>query len=96
MKTAFIGIGKVGFAHASNLFKKGHNVKPLMLIAGSGRYAKEKVPSLIEDIGFFPKDTGNPDQSLHPEHMTLLWVKMARMGSHHPNFVRAYLEKKSK
>jgi hypothetical protein len=70
-----------------------YNVKPLMLIAGNDKESKQLVSSLIEELGFFPKDSGNLEQALHLEHMTLLWIKMVRMDGHHPNFVWAYLEK---
>jgi predicted dinucleotide-binding enzyme len=71
----------------------GYNVKPAMLICGNDQEAKGQATKLIEQLGFYPKDTGNLSQALHLEHMTLLWVKMARMYGHHPNFVWAYLEK---
>jgi predicted dinucleotide-binding enzyme len=70
-----------------------YNVKPLMLICGNFDEAKKQASVLIEELGFFAKDTGNISQALHLEHMTLLWVKMVRMNGHHPNFVWAYLEK---
>ena len=70
-----------------------YNVKPVMLYCGNDNEAKAKVASLIEEMGYFPKDTGNLSQALHLEHMTLLWVKMVRMNGHTPNFVWAYLEK---
>ncbi|MFQ3579618.1 MAG: NADPH-dependent F420 reductase [Bacteroidales bacterium] len=70
-----------------------YNVKPVMLICGNFDDAKKQVSKLIEDLGYFAKDTGNLTQALHLEHMTLLWVKMVRMNGHHPNFVWAYLEK---
>lgn len=69
-----------------------YNVKPVMLIAGDDQPAKKMVSRLIEDTGFFVKDTGALSQSLHLEHMTLLWVKMVRAGGN-PNFVWAYLER---
>lgn len=77
---------------ADNSFPK-YNVKPVMLIAGNDRKSKQEVSSLIEELGFYPKDSGNLEQALHLEHMTLLWVKMVRINGHHPNFVWAYLEK---
>lgn len=70
-----------------------YNVKPAMLICGNFDDAKKQVSKLIEDLGYFSKDTGNLTQALHLEHMTLLWVKMVRMNGHHPNFVWGYLEK---
>lgn len=70
-----------------------YNVKPVMLICGNFDEAKKQASKLIEDLGFFSKDTGDLSQALHLEHMTLLWVKMVRVNNHHPNFVWAYLEK---
>ncbi len=70
-----------------------YNVKPAMLICGNSEDSKKQVSALIEELGYFAKDTGNLSQALHLEHMTLLWVKMVRMNGHHPNFVWAYIEK---
>lgn len=77
---------------ADNSFP-AYNVKPVMLIAGNNKKAKAEVSALIEELGYFPKDTGALSQSLHLEHMTLLWIKMVRMNGHHPDFVWAYLER---
>jgi hypothetical protein len=74
-----------------SLFQQYH-VKPVMLIAGDDRKAKEIVSGMIEGLGFYVKDTGPLSHSLHLEHMTLLWVKMVRMGGN-PHFVWAYLER---
>lgn len=70
-----------------------YNVKPVMLIAGNDEKAKNEVSGLLNELGFYAKDTGALNQALHLEHMTLLWVKMVRLNGHHPNFVWAYLEK---
>ncbi len=70
-----------------------YNVKPAMLIAGNDSTAKLQAGILIEALGYQAVDTGALHQALHLEHMTLLWVKMARVNGHHPNFVWAYLEK---
>jgi hypothetical protein len=72
----------------------GYNVKPAMLIAGNDQTAKNQAGLLIEELGFQAVDTGSLNQALHLEHMTLLWVKMARVQGHHPHFVWAYLERK--
>jgi len=32
-------------------------------------------------------------QSLHLEHMTLLWIRMVRMGGHSPHLVWAALQR---
>ncbi|GGP01378.1 hypothetical protein GCM10010992_01530 [Cloacibacterium rupense] len=70
-----------------------YNVKPVMMIAGNDTEAKNIVSKINTDMGYKTLDTGKLDQALHLEHMTLLWVKMARRDGHHPNFAWAYLEK---
>jgi len=82
-----------GFENFIDSSFPAYNVKPAMLIAGKDKKAKDEVSVLLNELGFFPKDTGPLNQSLHLEHMTLLWVKMVRMNGHHPNFVWAYLER---
>lgn len=86
---AFTIYGFENFADRS--FPK-YDVKPVMLIAGNDNNAKAQVSGLLTEMGFVPKDTGALSQSLHLEHMTLLWVKMVRMGGN-PNFAWAYLER---
>lgn len=86
---AFTIYGFENFADRSFL---QYDVKPVMLIAGDDQAAKDAVTVLISELGFFVKDTGPLSQSLHLEHLTLLWVKMVRMGGN-PNFVWAYLER---
>ena len=68
-------------------------VKPIMLIAGNEPSSKEIISRLNQDLGFETLDVGDLSQSLHLEHMTLLWVKMVRVNGHHPNFTWAYLER---
>jgi predicted dinucleotide-binding enzyme len=82
-----------GYENFINSSFPNYNVKPVMLIAGNDEKAKKQASALIEELGFFAKNTGPLSQALHLEHMTLLWVKMARINGHHPNFVWAYLEK---
>jgi len=82
-----------GFENFADNSFPAYNVKPVMLIAGNDKKAKAEVSGLIEQLGFFPKDTGALSQALHLEHMTLLWVKMVRLNGHHPNFAWEYLEK---
>jgi len=48
-----------------------------MLIAGDDAAAKATVGKLCEDLGWRPVDVGPLSSSLHLEHMTLLWIKMA-------------------
>jgi predicted dinucleotide-binding enzyme len=66
--------------------------KPVMLIAGNDQKSKNDLSKLIEPFGFFTKDAGDLSQALHLEHMTLLWIKMARDNSSPKNFMWAYLE----
>ncbi|MFN7354309.1 MAG: NADPH-dependent F420 reductase, partial [Pseudanabaena sp.] len=55
------------------------DLKPAMLIAGNNQTAKEMVSSLCSQLGWEPVDTGKLSMSLHLEHMTLLWIQMARV-----------------
>lgn len=82
-----------GFENLENSSFPKYNVQPVMLIAGNSIAAKKEVASLNTDLGFKSLDVGNLSQSLHLEHMTLLWVKMVRAGGHHPNFTWAFLER---
>ena len=75
----------------SNFIK--YNVQPVMLVAGNNLASKKEVTLLNSDLGYNTLDVGDLSQSLHLEHMTLLWVKMVRVNGHHPNFTWAYLEK---
>ena len=82
-----------GFENLANPTFLNYNVKPVMLIAGDHEASKKTVTTLNTDLGFETLDTGGLDQALHLEHMTLLWVKMVRRDSHHPNFTWAMLER---
>lgn len=82
-----------GFENFIDSDYQNYNVKPLMMIAGNDKDAKNIVSKINTDMGYETLDTGKLDQALHLEHMTLLWVKMVRRDGHHPNFVWAKLEK---
>jgi hypothetical protein len=82
-----------GFENLENPNFPNYDVKPVMLIAGNDLEAKGKVHLLNTDLGFETVDVGGLPQSIHLEHMTLLWVKMVRANGHYPNFSWAYLEK---
>jgi len=82
-----------GFENFIDSSYPNYSVKPVMMIAGNDQEAKSTVAKINTDLGFETLDTGNLDQALHLEHMTLLWVKMVRRDGHHPNFTWAYLEK---
>lgn len=81
-----------GFENLANSDFPEYTTRPVMLIAGNDIDAKKQVRSLNTDLGFETLDVGNLPQSLHLEHMTLLWVKMVRANGH-PNFTWAYLER---
>lgn len=82
-----------GYENLENSGFPGYNVKPVMMIAGNDTDSKEMIDSLNSDLGFETLDVGGLSESLHLEHMTLLWVKMVRANGHHPNFTWAYLER---
>lgn len=63
------------------------DLKPAMLIAGNNRKAKKTVSRLCKQLGWTPVDTGDISMSLHLEHMTLLWVKIARVQGRGAGFV---------
>jgi len=69
------------------------DLKPAMLIAGNDPNAKKVVMGLCEELGWEPVDTGDISMSLHLEHMTLLWVKMARVQGRGVDFVWAMLKR---
>jgi predicted dinucleotide-binding enzyme len=69
------------------------SVRPAMFFCGDDRGAKERVAPLIEDCGFEALDVGGLVQALHLEHMTLLWIRMVRMGGQSPHLVWAALRR---
>ncbi|MGB8701127.1 MAG: NADPH-dependent F420 reductase [Thermosynechococcaceae cyanobacterium] len=69
------------------------DLKPAMLIAGDDSDAKGVVADLCQQLGWEPIDTGNLAMSLHLEHMTLLWIKMARVQGLGAGFVWARLQR---
>ena len=69
------------------------NLKPAMLIAGNDPAAKKIVGDVCRELGWEPVDTGDISMSLHLEHMTLLWIKMARVQGRGAGFVWAMLKR---
>jgi predicted dinucleotide-binding enzyme len=69
------------------------DLKPAMLLAGDDPEAKQQVSALCRELGWEPVDTGNLATSLHLEHMTLLWIKMARVQGLGADFVWAKLNR---
>jgi 8-hydroxy-5-deazaflavin:NADPH oxidoreductase len=69
------------------------DLKPAMLIAGNDLAAKSVVADFCQQLGWEPIDTGNLSMSLHLEHMTLLWIKMAGFQERQGGFVWARLQR---
>ena len=83
-----------GFENFQNSAYPGHgDLKPVMLIAGDDAAAKKLVSTLAENLGWRAVDAGPLSSALHLEHMTLLWIKMARVQGRGANFVWAILER---
>jgi hypothetical protein len=82
-----------GFENFENSAYPGYNVKPAMLFCGDDAAAKTAAAGLIADLGWEPLDVGGLEQALHLEHMTLLWVRMVRMGGRSPHLVWAALRR---
>ncbi len=51
-----------------------------MFFCGENAAAKKTVADLLFKLGWDPVDVGGIDQALHLEHLTLMWIKMVRMG----------------
>lgn len=69
------------------------DLRPAMLLAGDDAKAKAVVAGLCTELGWEPVDTGPLSSSLHLEHLTLLWIKMARVQGLGPNLVWARLRR---
>lgn len=69
------------------------DLRPAMLLAGDDAGAKTVVSGLCADLGWEPVDTGPLSSSLHLEHLTLLWIKMARVQGMGPDLVWARLRR---
>lgn len=80
-----------GFENFEDNSFPGAGIKPVMMFCGNDKSAKATVATLLVDLGWEPLDVGGAEQALHLEHMTLLWVRMARMGGHSPHMVWAVL-----
>jgi NADPH-dependent F420 reductase len=72
----------------------GHgDLKPAMLIVGDDSPAKTVVTGLAQQLGWRAVDAGPLSSALHLEHLTLLWIKMARVQGKGAGFVWAMLER---
>lgn len=80
-----------GFENFEDNAYPGCAVEPAMLFCGDDAAAKETVAGLIGQLGWEPVDVGGLEQALHIEHMTLLWVRMVRVGGASPHMVWARL-----
>lgn len=80
-----------GYENFGEPFSYGSGQRPAMLFCGNDPSAKAVVAGLLEELGWQPMDVGGAEQALHLEHMTLLWVRMVRMGGHSPRTVWAAL-----
>jgi hypothetical protein len=82
-----------GFENFENSAYPGYNVKPVLMFCGDDEAAKAAAAGLISQLGWEPLDVGGLEQALHLEHMTLLWVRMVRMGGRSPHLVWAALRR---
>ncbi|MBI5536496.1 MAG: NADPH-dependent F420 reductase [Deltaproteobacteria bacterium] len=82
-----------GFENFEDSSFPGYGVKPVMMFCGNDQTAKAAVSELLKQLGWEPLDVGGVEQALHLEHMTLLWVRMVRMGGHSPRTVWAVLSR---
>ena len=82
-----------GFENFENSAYTKYNVKPVMMFCGQDAGAKKTVAGLIDQLGWEPLDVGGLEQALHLEHMTLLWVRMVRIGGASPHMVWAALKR---
>jgi 8-hydroxy-5-deazaflavin:NADPH oxidoreductase len=76
-----------------NVYPSCDDLKPMMMIAGDNSAAKAIVSDFCTQLGWEPLDTGDISMSLHLEHMTLLWVNIARVQGRGTNFVWAVLKR---
>lgn len=76
-----------GFENFEDPRYPAYPILPAMLYCGENAEAKERVRRLILDSGFEPVDVGGLAQALHLEHMTLMWVRMVRVGGNSPHLV---------
>jgi hypothetical protein len=82
-----------GFENFEDSSFPGYGVKPVMMFCGNDATAKAVVAGILKQLGWEPLDVGGAEQALHLEHMTLLWVRMVRIGGQSPHTVWAVLSR---
>lgn len=82
-----------GFENFENNSYPDYGVKPAMMFCGADAAARQTVARLITELGWEPLDVGGLEQALHLEHMTLLWIRMVRVGGNPPGLVWAALRR---
>jgi predicted dinucleotide-binding enzyme len=80
-----------GFENFEDPSFPGHGVKPVMMFCGNDAAGKAVVAGLLAQLGWEPLDVGGGEQALHLEHLTLLWVRMVRLGGRSPHTAWAVL-----
>jgi len=65
---------------------------PVMPLAGNHPTAKQDVSRLVNEAGWTSLDVGDAEAALHLEHMTLLWIKIARVQGKGAHFAWAILK----
>lgn len=88
---AFTIYGWENFAHSA--YPGYGDLKPVMLLAGDDAAANAQVSHLCQELGWEPLDCGPLANALHLEHLTLLWIKLARAQGRGPDFVWAMLRR---
>ncbi len=73
-----------GYENFEEEARSSHGVRPVMMFCGDDGPAKAVVAGLLAQMGWEPLDVGGAEQALHLEHLTLLWVRMVRMGGNSP------------
>lgn len=82
-----------GYENFEDSAYPAYSVRPAMMFCGDDSSAKETVAALVAQLGFEPVDVGGLAQALHLEHLTLLWVRMVRVGGASPHVVWARLRR---
>ena len=68
-------------------------LRPGMFFCGDDAAAKSILAGLLQELGWEPVDCGGLDTALQLEHMTLLWIKMARLRGDGSRFTWARLRR---